>query len=170
MVRYACLRQSCEGGAAHRPSPRGTRVGLAEAGSGGRIFMTAVLLALTASAAWGASDFLGGLKAKTVPLATVLFVSQAVGLLAIALMLALLDRPIPADEGLLLSLAAGAAVVTGLGLLYLALARGPVIVVAPVAAAGAPIPVAVGLLGGDPVSAPIAAGLACALLGSLAAA
>jgi len=132
--------------------------------------MTAVLLALVASVAWGTSDFLGGLKAKTVPLTTVLFVSQAVGLLAIALMLALLDRPIPADEGLLLSLAAGAAVVTGLGLLYLALARGPVIVVAPVAAAGATIPVAVGLLGGDPVSAPIAAGLACALLGSLAAA
>src|SRR5215218_9650964 len=95
MVRHACLRHSCEGGAAHRPSPRGARVGLAEAGSGGRTFMTAVLLALTASAAWGASDFLGGLKAKTVPLATVLFVSQGVGLTAAAMLLASLGRPLP---------------------------------------------------------------------------
>jgi drug/metabolite transporter (DMT)-like permease len=132
--------------------------------------VTAILLALVASAAWGTSDFLGGVKAKTVPLTTVLFVSQGVGLLAVVILLALLDRPLPSDERLLLSLAAGAAVVTGLGLLYLALARGPVIVVAPVAAAGATIPVVVGLVGGDPVSAPIAAGLACALLGSLAAA
>jgi drug/metabolite transporter (DMT)-like permease len=132
--------------------------------------MTAVLLALVASAAWGTSDFLGGLKAKTVPLTMVLFVSQGFDLLAIALLLALLERPVPADERLLLSLAAGTAIVAGLGLLYLALARGPVIVVAPVAAAGATIPVAIGLLGGDPVSAPIAAGFACALLGSVAAA
>jgi drug/metabolite transporter (DMT)-like permease len=132
--------------------------------------VTSVLLALVASVAWGTSDFLGGLKAKTLPLTTVLFVSQAVGLLAVAILLAFLDRPIPSDERLLLSLAAGAAVVTGLGLLYVALARGPVVVVAPVAAAGATIPVAVGLLGGDPMSAPVAAGLACALLGSLAAA
>jgi drug/metabolite transporter (DMT)-like permease len=132
--------------------------------------VTAVLLSLAASAAWGTSDFLGGLKAKTVPLPTVLFVSQGVGLFAIAILLALLERPIPIDERLLLSLAAGAAIVTGLGLLYLALARGPVMVVAPVAAVGATIPVAVGLLGGDPLSAPIAAGFAFALLGSLAAA
>jgi drug/metabolite transporter (DMT)-like permease len=132
--------------------------------------LTAVLLALTASVAWGASDFLGGLKAKTVPLGAVLFVSQAVGLIAIAVLLALLARPFPTDGSLLLSLAAGAAIVTGLGLLYLALARGPVIVVAPVAAVGATIPVAVGVLGGDPVSAPLAAGFACALLGSIAAA
>lgn len=131
--------------------------------------MIAVLLALTASAGWGASDFLGGLKAKTLPMGTVLFVSQGVGLLAIAILLALLARPVPADERLLLSLPAGAAIVAGLGLLYLALARGPVIVAAPVAALGATIPVAAGLLGGDPLNGPIAAGLAFALLGSLAA-
>jgi drug/metabolite transporter (DMT)-like permease len=132
--------------------------------------MIAVVLALTASAAWGTSDFLGGLKAKTVPLAAVLVVSQGVGLLAIAVLLAWLGRPLPADERLLLSFAAGAAAVTELGLLYLALARGPVIVVAPVAAVGATIPVAFGIAGGDPISAPIAAGFAFALVGSVAAA
>ena len=132
--------------------------------------MTAVLLALAASAAWGTSDFLGGLKAKTVPLATVLLVSQGVGLTAVAILLASLGRPIPAEETLLLSLPGGAALVTGLGLLYVALARGPVITVAPVAAAGATLPGAVGVLSGDPLSAPIVAGFACALCGSFAAA
>jgi len=51
-----------------------------------------------------------------------------------------------------------------------ALARGPVIAVAPVAAAGAALSGAIGVLGGDPLSAPIVAGFACALCGSFAAA
>lgn len=58
----------------------------------------------------------------TVPLATFLFVSQGVGLLAVAILLASLRRPLPGDERLLLSLAAGAFVVTRLSLLYMALA------------------------------------------------
>jgi len=130
--------------------------------------MIAVLLALGASVGWGTSDFLGGLKARTVPLAAVLFVSQGIGLLAIGVFLALLGDPVPERERLLYSVGAGLTIVTGLGLLYLALARGPVIVAAPVAAVAATIPVVVGLSGGDPFSLPIAAGLACALLGSVA--
>jgi drug/metabolite transporter (DMT)-like permease len=131
--------------------------------------MIAVLLALGASAAWGTADFVGGLRAKTVPLPAVLFVSQGVGLVTIAVVLAALGRPLPDDERLLLSLAAGVAAVGELGLLYLALARGPVIVVAPVAALGAAIPVAAGLLGGEAITFPIALGIGLALLGSLAA-
>ena len=131
--------------------------------------MIAVLLALGASAAWGTADFVGGLRAKTVPLPAVLFVSQGVGLVTIAVVLAALGRPLPADERLLLSLAAGVAAVGELGLLYLALARGPVIIVAPVAALGAAIPVAAGLLGGEAITLPVALGIGLALLGSAAA-
>jgi drug/metabolite transporter (DMT)-like permease len=131
--------------------------------------MIAVLLALGASAAWGTADFVGGLRAKTVPLPAVLFVSQGVGLVTIAVVLAALGRPLPDDERLLLSLAAGVAAVGELGLLYLALARGPVIVVAPVAALGAAIPVAAGLLGGEAITLPVALGIGLALLGSAAA-
>jgi drug/metabolite transporter (DMT)-like permease len=131
--------------------------------------MIAVLLALGASAAWGTADFVGGLRAKTIPLPAVLFISQGVGLVTIAVVLAALGRPLPEDERLLLSLAAGVAAVGELGLLYLALARGPVIVVAPVAALGAAIPVAAGLLGGDAITLPVALGIGLALFGSLAA-
>jgi drug/metabolite transporter (DMT)-like permease len=131
--------------------------------------MIAVLLALGASAAWGTADFVGGLRAKTVPLPAVLFVSQGIGLVTIAVVLAALGRPLPEDERLLLSLAAGVAAVGELGLLYLALARGPVIVVAPVAALGAAIPVAAGLLGGEVITFPVALGIGLALLGSFAA-
>jgi drug/metabolite transporter (DMT)-like permease len=131
--------------------------------------MIAVLLALGASAAWGTADFVGGLRAKTVPLPAVLFVSQGVGLVTIGVVLAALGRPLPEDERLLLSLAAGVAAVGELGLLYLALARGPVIVVAPVAALGAAIPVAAGLLGGEAITLPVALGIGLALLGSAAA-
>jgi drug/metabolite transporter (DMT)-like permease len=59
--------------------------------------------------------------------------------------------------------------VLDLGMIYMVLARGPVILIAPIAALGASIPVAFGLAGGDPVSATILAGLALALLGSVAA-
>jgi drug/metabolite transporter (DMT)-like permease len=100
----------------------------------------------------------------------VLFVSQGVGLVAIGVVLAMLGRPIPDDQRLLLSLAAGVMAVAELSLLYLALARGPVIVIAPIAALGAAIPVAAGMVAGDPISAPVAAGIGCALLGSVAAA
>jgi drug/metabolite transporter (DMT)-like permease len=131
--------------------------------------MIAVLLALGASAAWGTADFVGGLRAKTVPLPAVLFVSQGIGLVTIAVVLAALGRPLPEDERLLLSLAAGVAAVGELGLLYLALGRGPVIVVAPVAALGAAIPVAAGLLGGEVITFPVALGIGLALLGSFAA-
>jgi hypothetical protein len=50
----------------------------------------------------------------------------------------------------------------------MALARGPVIVVALVATAGATVPVAVGLLGGDLLCDPIVPGFPCALCGSFA--
>jgi uncharacterized membrane protein len=55
--------------------------------------MAAVLLALAASASWGVSDFLGGLKARSVSVLTVLGVSQPAttkGLLSVVAVLAAL--------------------------------------------------------------------------------
>lgn len=131
--------------------------------------MTAVLFALGASTGWGLADFLGGLRARSVPLPALLVVSQAAGLAAIAPALLLGGEAIPDDPRLWLGLLAGVTAVADLGLIYLVLARGPVVLIAPVAAVGASIPVGVGLLGGDPIDPPIAAGLALALAGSLAA-
>lgn len=131
--------------------------------------MAPILFALGASTAWGLADFLGGLRARSVPLPALLVVSQAAGLAVLAPALLLGGAPIPDDPRLWLGLLAGLTAVADLGLIYLVLARGPVVLIAPIAAVGASIPVGVGLLGGDPVDPPIAAGLALALTGSLAA-
>ena len=50
--------------------------------------MAAVLLALAASASWGVSDFLGGLKTRSLNVLTVLAVSQPAGLILIAVVVA----------------------------------------------------------------------------------
>jgi len=131
--------------------------------------MAPILFALGASTAWGLADFLGGLKARSVALPTLLVVSQAAGLAVLVPALMLAGGAVPDDPRLWLGVLAGLTAVADLGLIYLVLARGPVVLIAPIAAVGASIPVGVGLLGGDPLDPPIAAGLALALAGSLAA-
>jgi drug/metabolite transporter (DMT)-like permease len=128
-----------------------------------------VLLALLASVSWGASDFLGGFTSRTSPLPVVLAGSQLAGLLLFAPILALHGVPMPDDTRLLYGLAAGVFAVAELGLIYAALRRGPVVVMAPIAALGACLPVVVGIAGGDQVDLVIAIGLVSALAGSVGA-
>ncbi len=128
-----------------------------------------LLLALLASLSWGASDFLGGFASRKAPLPVVLAGSQLAGLLFFAPLLALRGAPVPDDGRLLYGLAAGLIAVAELGLIYAALRRGPVVVMAPIAALGAALPVIVGIAGGDEVDLAIAVGLAIALAGSIAA-
>jgi hypothetical protein len=44
----------------------------------------AIALALGSSLAWGVSDFLGGLKSRSLPLLVVLLISQAAALIVLA--------------------------------------------------------------------------------------
>jgi drug/metabolite transporter (DMT)-like permease len=131
--------------------------------------MTAALLSLIASVAWGASDFLGGLASRRARLPLVLAGSQVAGLVALGPALAIAGQPLPPDPRLLWGLAAGVLAAGTLGLIYVALRRGPVMVMAPIAALAALLPVAVGIVGGDRVDLLIAAGIACALAGAVAA-
>lgn len=128
-----------------------------------------MLLALIASVSWGASDFLGGFASRGSPLPVVLAGSQLAGLLLFAPILALHGVPMPGDTRLLYGLAAGLIAVAELGLIYAALRRGPVVVMAPIAALGACLPVVVGIAGGDQVDMVIAIGLVSALAGSVGA-
>jgi drug/metabolite transporter (DMT)-like permease len=143
---------------------------VAGARQGGRDVIAGILLALGASIGWGASDFLGGLTTRSIALRTVLGVSQLAALLGIAVVLAIRWQPIPLDGNTILAAGAGVASVTELGLLYLAMSRGPIMIIAPVAAAGAVVPVTVGLARGDPAGALVIGGIACTLLGALGAA
>jgi drug/metabolite transporter (DMT)-like permease len=129
-----------------------------------------VALALLASVAWGGSDFAGGLQARAVPMPVVLVFSQLAGLIVLGCVLVASGQPPPALDRLLLAGAAGVLGALELGLLYLAISRGPVIVVAPVAAAGAVLPVITGALTGNHLGFLAALGIACALVGACAAA
>jgi drug/metabolite transporter (DMT)-like permease len=100
----------------------------------------------------------------------VLVVSQTAGFILLVSVLAASGRPPPAWHFLALALAAGALGALELGLLYLAISRGPVIVVAPVAAAGAVLPVIAGALSGNHLSFLAVLGILCALSGAAAAA
>jgi drug/metabolite transporter (DMT)-like permease len=125
----------------------------------------AVALALLASLAWGASDFLGGTATRRLPVAAVVAVSQGfalVGVLVVALATGAFDSPL----GYLgWALAAAGSGVVGLSAFYTALATGTMGVVAPIAAMGVAVPVVVGLAQGDRPSVLQAAGVAVAIVG-----
>ena len=131
--------------------------------------MAAVLLALTASIGWGASEFLGGIASRRARLPVVLAGSQLAGLVAFAPVLLLGVGAAPSDHGLLLGFAAGVIAVAELALIYIALRRGPVVVMAPIAALGAVLPVVAGIAGGDRIDVVVAVGIVCALAGAVAA-
>lgn len=111
--------------------------------------MAALLISLASALSWGVSDFLGGLQSRRFPVLGVLAVSQPAGLLLIAALIPLLGAdPISADK-LAIAFLAGVASLGGLAAFYAAMAMGTVSVVAPIAALGVVVPVAVGLIEGE---------------------
>jgi len=109
------------------------------------------LLALSASLLWGAGDFLGGTLSRRLPAVAVVGVSQvlALGVFAgVAGGTGQAAAGMPA-AGWAWSAAAGVAGLVGLVAFYAALASGTMGVVAPLAALGVVVPLAVGLLGGE---------------------
>jgi drug/metabolite transporter (DMT)-like permease len=124
----------------------------------------AVLLALASAVVYGASDFLGGLSSRRASVFGVVVLSQAVGLLALLVLLPWLGGPVqPAD--LAWGAAAGLAGAAGLVVFFRALASGVMSVVAPVTAVtAAAVPVLVGLASGDSVTAWAAVGIVLALV------
>src|SRR3954469_18284557 len=119
-----------------------------------------------ASIAWGASDFLGGIVSRRLPLAVVLLGAQVVGLLLAALAWALTGAQVPSTEVLALGGAAGIAELLGFACLYRGLAIGQMSAVAPLAALTAVLPVAVSVGGGSKVAAVEAAGMLLAVVGT----
>jgi len=122
------------------------------------------LLALASSLLWGAGDFLGGTASRRLPAVAVVGVSQALTLLvfsAMALATGLLTVGMPGPSWGWAA-AAGASGLVGLVAFYQALATGTMGVVAPLAALGVLVPVAVGLVEGERPSVVQAVG---ALLG-----
>jgi drug/metabolite transporter (DMT)-like permease len=125
----------------------------------------AIALALGASLTWGLGDFLGGLKSRTLPLLSVLVVSQSAGLLAVLGWLAVSGEAFPGWGSLGLAAAAGAAGGVGIAALYRGMAVGAMGIVAPVSGISATIPFTVGVISGERPSPLQLAGVVVALAG-----
>jgi drug/metabolite transporter (DMT)-like permease len=111
------------------------------------------------------SDFLGGLKSRTVPLLAVLLISQGTALILLSLVVASLGDGPPGGSFLLYAALAGLAETVGVAALYRGLAAGVMSIVAPVAATAPVVPVVVGIALGELPSAVQGGGIALAAVG-----
>lgn len=125
----------------------------------------AALTALLASLLWGTSDFLGGSAARRLPVASVLGVSQLVALLSLVPLAAAVGAFDEPRAYVLPGVFAGLAGTVALGAFYRALATGTMGVVAPIAALGVAVPIALGLLDGERPGALKLVGMAVAVVG-----
>ncbi len=121
------------------------------------------LLALAASALWGTSDFGGGLMSRRLDPSAVVLISQALAFAGLLLLLPFLA--VPVGPYLLVGAAAGVVATLSLAAFYRAMATAPMSLVAPITAAGTVIPVVVGVLRGEELSALKLAGIAVTLTG-----
>lgn len=109
----------------------------------------AVLFALLAAAAYGVSDFVGGIASRRVSALTVLLISYPVGGAIMAVLLPWYHGPVSAGT-LAWSLAGGVAGLVGVALLYTALAQAPMNIISPVTAVmTAVVPVLGGVAQGE---------------------
>jgi drug/metabolite transporter (DMT)-like permease len=126
--------------------------------------MFAAALALAAAVSWGIGDFLGGLKSRTLRPIAVLIVAQPIGGALLGIWVAIPGEGPPGTNVFWASVAAIFGTI-GLIAFYRGMAAGALSIVAPIAGAGAAIPVVWGLARGDNPSAHQELGFAAALVG-----
>ena len=126
--------------------------------------MFTAALALAAAASWGIGDFLGGLKSRTLRPVAVLIVAQPIGGALLGIWVAVRGQGPPGSEVLWACVASVFGTI-GLIAFYRGMAAGALSIVAPIAGAGAAIPVIWGLARGDHPSVYQELGFAAALIG-----
>jgi drug/metabolite transporter (DMT)-like permease len=124
----------------------------------------AVLLALCSSATYGVGDFFGGLAAKRAAAAAVLLWSHVVGFTLLLGVTVFVDGAATTHD-MIFGVVGGLAGAAGVGLLYQALAIGPMSAVAPVTALlAAAVPVTAGYVQGERPNSSAAVGMVAALV------
>lgn len=108
-----------------------------------------LLLALTASVCWGCSDFAAGRLTRHLSGLYVLLLSQAVGLVAMAVVALLSGMAVPVGTFLVYGVLAGLAGPVALYCFYRALALGPMGLASPLSSTGVVVPVVVGAAQGQ---------------------
>ena len=121
------------------------------------------LLALAASALWGTSDFGGGLMSRRLHPSAAVLISQALALVGLIALLPFMA--VPGGPYLLVAAAAGVIATLSLAAFYRAMAAAPMSLVAPITAGGTGIPVVVGLVRGEHLSAFQLVGILVTLIG-----
>jgi len=125
----------------------------------------AVVLAIGAALGFGTADFIGGLKSRRHPLPLVLAISQGTALVVVSIALIATRQPLASIEGAGIGFLSGVFSLLGLAVYYRGLAIGAMGVVGPIAATAVVIPLSVGLISGDQLSAFQVAGIALAIMG-----
>jgi drug/metabolite transporter (DMT)-like permease len=127
--------------------------------------VAAIALALSSSVLWGLSDFLGGLKSRTLPVPVVLCAMYLTSVWVLVFVGGARGRAPPPPDAVVASLGAGVLGTLGLSAFYRALAIGTMSIVAPIAATGVALPVLVGIATGDRPGLVRSVGLAAAVVG-----
>jgi drug/metabolite transporter (DMT)-like permease len=127
--------------------------------------VTAILLALGASLAWGFADFGAGVGSRRLPVFVVALVMQSAGLVVAGIAVAVTGEAFPSWRQVAWAAFAGLVGVGGLAAFYRGLAVGSMGIVGPISTTAAIVPLAYGLARGERPSALQAAGVALAVLG-----
>jgi drug/metabolite transporter (DMT)-like permease len=127
--------------------------------------VTAILLALAASLAWGFADFGAGVGSRRLPVLVVAAVMQSAGLVVGGIAVAVTGEAFPSWRQVAWAALAGLVGVGGLAAFYRGLAVGSMGIVGPISTTAAIVPLAYGLARGERPSALQAAGVALAVLG-----
>ena len=126
--------------------------------------MLSIIYGILSAASWGAADFIGGLASKRTSPYRVLFLAEIAGLIPFTLLALFTRESIPPAADMLLGAVSSLIGLTGLLLLYRALADGQMTIAAPVSALfAALIPVIFGFftLGAPSYATMIGFGLTC---------
>jgi drug/metabolite transporter (DMT)-like permease len=127
--------------------------------------VAAILLALSASLAWGFADFGAGVGSRRLPVFVVALVIQSAGLVVAGIAVAITGDPLPSWRQVAWAAFAGLVGVGGLAAFYRGLAVGSMGIVGPISTTAAIVPLVYGLARGERPSALQAAGVALAVLG-----
>lgn len=126
--------------------------------------------ALLASLMWGCSDFLGAFQSRSQRVWVVMIGSQAIGIIPLALLAVLRPPAWPPVAEVSFAMLAGLMSLLGVAGLYAAMARGGMVLIAPIASGAAVVPVLWSLATGHLLDARQWLGVVLALAGSTAAA